>query len=231
MAQKMISSVNSTAMSVDDDEQQEMTRTKYFLDVPSSAMNNSMTTSDKNSHRNVFSTVNARNLFCAVKAKRKYEEKPRANCDLGMVSFFVEVDDQQYFDHLQLREVLLKLIPCRTYLLLFEKRNIKGICKLHMIFVTNKDPSNCSVRAIFRNAQQEISADGMKLHYKFVNLYSPLTYVKTMKSSVVCYECVRSKGARSIEKKKLGEISEFFKSCCSNSKNALMQDLKSHSSF
>ena len=138
MAQKMISSVNSTAMSVDDDEQQEMTRTKYSLDVPSSAMNNSTTTSDKNSLRNVFSTVNARNLFCAVKAKRKYDKKPRANCDLGMVSFFVEVDDQQYFDHLQLREVLLKLIPCRTYLLLFEKRNIKEICKLHMIFVTNK---------------------------------------------------------------------------------------------
>ena len=147
-----------------------------------------------------------------------------------MVSFFVEVDDQQYFDHLQLREVLLKLIPCRTYLLLFEKRNIKGICKLHMIFATNKDPSYCSVRAIFQNAQQEISADGMKLHYRFVNLFSPLTYVKTMKSSVVCYECVRSKGARSIEMKKLGKISEFFKSC-SNSKNALMQDLNSHSLF
>ena len=97
--------------------------------------------------------------------------------------------------------------------------------------MTNKDPSDCSVRVIFENAQQEISADGMKLHYKFVNLYSPLTYVKTMKSSVVCYECVRAKGARSIEKKKLGEISEFFKSCCSNSRNALMQDLNSHSSF
>ena len=87
MAQKMISSVNSTAMSVDDDDQQEMTRTKYFLDVPLSAMNNS-TTSDKDSFCNVFSTVNARNLFCTVKAKRKYDEKPRANCDLKMVSFF-----------------------------------------------------------------------------------------------------------------------------------------------
>ena len=117
-------------------------------------------------------------------------------------------------------EVLLKLISCRTYLLLFEKRNIKGICKLYMIFVTNKDPSDCSVCAIFQNAQQEISADGMKLLHKFVNLYYPLTYVKTRKSSVVCCECVRSKGARSIEKKKLGEISKFFKSCCSSSENA-----------
>ena len=87
MAQKLISSVNSTAMSVDDDEQQEMKQTKYSLDVPLSAMNNS-TTFDKNSLRNVFSTVNARNLFSTVKAKRKYDEKPRANCDLGMVSFF-----------------------------------------------------------------------------------------------------------------------------------------------
>ena len=59
-------------MSVNDDEQQEMMRTKYSLDVSLSAMNNSKTTtSDKNSLRNVFSTVNARNLFCAVKAKRK----------------------------------------------------------------------------------------------------------------------------------------------------------------
>ena len=100
-----------------------------------------------------------------------------------------------------------------------------------MIFVTNKDPSDFSVRAIFQKAQQEISADGMKLHYKFANWYSPLTYVKTMKSSVVFYECVCSKGARSIKKKKLGEISECFKSCSSNSKSALMQDLNSHSLF
>ena len=147
-----------------------------------------------------------------------------------MIFFFVELEDQQYFDHLQLCEVLLKLIPYRTCLLLFENRNTKGICKLHMIFVTNKDSRDCSVRVNFENAQQEISADGIKLHYKFVNLYSPLT-VKTMKSSMVCYECVRSKGARSIEKKKLGEISDFFKSFSRKSKNALMQDLNSNSSF
>ena len=108
----MISSVNSTAMSVDDDEQ-DMKQTKYFLDVPLSAMNNSKT-SQKNSVRNVFSTSNR-------------------------VSFFVEVKDQQYFDHLQLHEILSKLIPCRTCLLLFEKQNAKGICKLYMILVANTD--------------------------------------------------------------------------------------------
>ena len=78
----MISSVNSTAMSVGDNEQ-EMKYTNYFLDVPLSAMNNSKT-SDKNSVQNVFSTSNG-------------------------VSFFVEVKDQQYFDHLQLHEILSKL--------------------------------------------------------------------------------------------------------------------------
>ena len=72
----MVSSVNSTAMTVDD-EQQERKQTKYSLDVPLSAMNN-LTTSDKNSLRNVFSTVNARNLFSTVKAKQKYDEKSQA---------------------------------------------------------------------------------------------------------------------------------------------------------
>ena len=42
----MVSSKNSTAMSVNDE--QEMKQTKYSLNVPLSAMNN-LTTSDKNS--------------------------------------------------------------------------------------------------------------------------------------------------------------------------------------
>ena len=203
-----------------------MKQTKYSLDVPLSAMNNS-TTSDKNSLCKMFSTVNARNLFSTVKAKQKYDEKPRVNCDLGMVSFLLK----SMISNISIAFNCAKLILCRTYLLVFEKQNIKGICKLHMIFVTNKDPSDCSIRTIFQSAQQEISTDGMKLHYKFVNLYSPMTYLKTINSSLVCYKCLRSKGPRSIEKKKLGEISKFFKSSCSNSKNALMQDLNSHSSF
>ena len=76
-----------------------------------------------------------RNVFCAVKSKRKYKKKPQADSELGKISFFVEVENpQQYFDHLQLREVLLKLLPFQTCLLLFEKQNSKGICKIHMIF-------------------------------------------------------------------------------------------------
>ena len=94
----MISSVNSTAMSVGDNEQ-EMKHTNYFLDVPLSAMNNSKT-SDKNSVQNVFSTSNG-------------------------VSFFVKVKDQQYFDHLQLHEILSKLN--RTLNPAFKSQQVKNL--------------------------------------------------------------------------------------------------------
>ena len=65
--------------------------------------------------------MSIRNVFCAIKAKRKYKKKPQADSKLKMISFFVEVEEQQYFDHLQLREALLKLLSCQTCLLLFEK--------------------------------------------------------------------------------------------------------------
>ena len=64
----MIFSVNSTAMSVNNE--QEMKQTKYLLNVSLSAMKN-LTTSDKNSIWNVFSTVNVRNLSSTVQAKLK----------------------------------------------------------------------------------------------------------------------------------------------------------------
>ena len=48
---------------------------------------------------NTTDTTSIRNVFCAVKAKRKYEKKPQADSELGMISFFVEVEEQQYFDH------------------------------------------------------------------------------------------------------------------------------------
>ena len=35
----------------------------------------------------------------------------QADSELEMISFFVEVEEQQYFNHLQLRQVLLKLLP------------------------------------------------------------------------------------------------------------------------
>ena len=76
---------------------------------------------------NTTDTTLIRNVFCAVKTKRKYKKKPQEDSELGMISFFVEVEKQQYFDHLQLREVLLKLLPFQTCLLLFEKQNSKGI--------------------------------------------------------------------------------------------------------
>ena len=50
--------------------------------------------------------TSVRNVFCAVKSKRKYKKKPQADSEVGKISFFVEVENpQQYFDHLQLREV------------------------------------------------------------------------------------------------------------------------------
>ena len=125
--------------------------------------------------------TSVRNVFCAVKSKRKYKKKPQTDNELGKISFFVEVENpQQYFDHLQLREVLLKLLPFQMCLLLFEKQNSKGIRKIHMIFLAKTDPNECSVRIMFEKAQKKVLADGMKIYYKYINLYSPLTYVKTI---------------------------------------------------
>ena len=94
---------------------------------------------------NTTDTTLIRNVFCAVKTKRKYKKKPQ-DSELGMISFFVEVEKQQYFDHLQLREVLLKLLPFQTCLLLFETQNSKGIRKAYIIFLAETDPNKCSVR-------------------------------------------------------------------------------------
>ena len=136
-----------------------------------------------------------------MKAKRKYKKKPQADSELGMISFFVEVEEQQYFDHLQLREALLKLLPFQICLLLFEKQNSKGIRKVYMIFLAETDPKKYSVRVMFERAQKEVLADGMKLYYKYINLFSPLLYVETMKESFVAYECIRLENASDVEKK------------------------------
>ena len=179
--------------------------------------------------------TSVRNVFCAIKSNRLYctkSQKPQADSELGKISFFVEVENpQQYFDHLQLREVLLKLLPFQTCLLLFEKKNSKRIRKIHMIFLAKTDPNECSVCIMFEKAQKEVLADGIKIYYKYINLYSPLTYVKTMKRSLVTYECIRLKNASDTEKKRLCEISQFLASFCCNSKNSLMHDLNDHSLF
>ena len=169
-------------------------------------------------------------MFCAVKAKRKYKKKPQADSELGMIFFFVEVKEQQYFDHLQLREALLKLLSFQTCLLLFEKRNTKGIRKVYIIFLAKTDPNKCPVRAMFERAQKEILADGIKLYYKYINLFSVL-YVETMMRSLVAYECIRPENASDVEKKKLCEISQFLASFFTNSKNAVMPDLNDHLLF
>ena len=130
-----------------------------------------------------------RNVFCAVKFKRKYKKKPQADSKLGKISFLVEGENpEQYFDHLQLREVLLKLLPFQTFLLLFEKRNSEGICKIHIIFLAKTDPNESSVRLMFEKPQKEVLADKINIYYKYINLYSPLTYVKTMKRSLYLCE-------------------------------------------
>ena len=180
---------------------------------------------------NTTDTTSIRNVFCAVKTKRKYKKKPQEDSELGMISFFVEVEKQQYFDHLQLREVLLKLLPFQTCLLLFEKQNSKGIRKVYMIFLAETDPNKCSVRAMFERAQKEVLADKMKLYYRYINLFSPLLYVETMKESLAAYECIRLENASDVEKKKLCEISQYLASFSTNSQNAVMSDLNDHFLF
>ena len=49
---------------------------------------------------NATDTTSIQNVFCAVKAKRKYKKKPQADSELGMVYFFVKMEKQEYFDHL-----------------------------------------------------------------------------------------------------------------------------------
>ena len=137
---------------------------------------------------NATDTTSIRNVFCVVKAKRKYKKKPQEDSELGMISFFVEVEKQQYFDHLQLREVLLKLLPFQTCLLLFEKQNSKEIRKVYIIFLAETDPNKCSVRAMFERAQKEVLGDKMKVYYRYINLFSPLLYMEIMKESLVAYE-------------------------------------------
>ena len=94
-----------------------------------------------------------------------------------------------------------------------------------MIFLAKTDPNECSVRVMCERAQKEILADRMKLYYKYVNLYSPFTYVKTMKRSLVTYECICLKDASDTEKKRLCESSQFLAFFSTNSKNALSHDL------
>ena len=100
-----------------------------------------------------------------------------------------------------------------------------------MIFLTKTDLNECSVRVTFERAQKEVLADGMKIYYKYINLHSPFTYVKTMKRSLATYECIRLKNASNTEKKRLCEISQFLASFSGNSKNSLMHDLNDHSLF
>ena len=72
-----------------------------------------------------------------------------------------------------------------------------------MIFLAKTEPNECSVRIMFGKAQKEVLGDGMKIYYKYINLYSPLTYVKTMKRSLDTYKCIRLKNASDTEKKRL----------------------------
>ena len=84
---------------------------------------------------------------------------------------------------------------------------------------------------MFEKTQKEVLAEGIKIYYKYINLYSPLTYVKTMKRSLVTCECIRLKNASDTEKKRLCEIIQFLVSFCGNSNNSLMHDLNDYSLF
>ena len=111
------------------------------------------------------------------------------------------------------------------------KTKHQRIRKVYIIFLAETDPNKCSVRAMFERAQKEVLADGMKLYYKYINSFSPLLYVETIKESLVAYECIRFENASDVEKKKLCEISQFFASFSTNSKNAVMPDWNDHPLF
>ena len=91
---------------------------------------------------------------------------------------------------------------------------------------------------MFEKAQKEVLVDAMKLYYIYINLFSPLLYVETMKESFVAYECIRLENACDVEKKKLCKINQFlvflflsFSTFSTTSKNAVMPDLNDHPLF
>ena len=84
---------------------------------------------------------------------------------------------------------------------------------------------------MFERAQKEVLTDEMKLYYRYINLFSPLLYVETMKESLVAYEYIRLENASDVEKKKLCEINQFLASFSTNIKNAVMPDLNEHPLF
>ena len=90
----------------------------------------------------------------------------------------------------------------------FRKTKQQRNSKSYIIFLAETDPNKCLVRGMFERAQKEVLADGMKLYYKYINLFSPLLYVETMKKSLVAYEFIRLENASDVEKKKLCEISQ-----------------------
>ena len=161
----------------------------------------------------------------AVWGSKRINPRPQSCLCLTWSGYPSNDDDDE------LREALLKLLPFQTCLLLFKKQNTKGIRKVYIIFLAETDPNKCSVRAMFERAQKEVFADGMKLYYKCINLFSLLLYVETMKESLVAYECIRLKNASDVEKLKLCEISQFLASFSTNSKNAVMPDLNDHPLF
>ena len=123
----------------------------------------------------------------------------------------------------------MKLLPFQTCLLLFEKQNSKGIQKVYVIFLAKTDPNKCSVCATFERTQKDVLADGIKLYYKYINLFSPLLYVETMMRSLVTYKCICLESASDV--KKLCEIIQFLAFFSTNSKNVVMPDLNNHPLF
>ena len=101
-----------------------------------------------------------------------------------------------------------------------------------MIFFAKTDSNKSLFHVVCGRAQKKVLANGIKLYHKYyINLFSHLTYVKTMKRLLMSCKCIRPEGANEIEKKKVCKISQFLESFSCNSKNAFMFDLNDYSLF
>ncbi len=172
-----------------------------------------------------FPTVDYRTVFSGVKAKRKFDASPQATNSFTMISFFVQLNGKQYFDHLQLREIVLKILPFKNCILLFQKRTNDGPWRMQVVYV-KKGEGDCPVVTAFSNAKKEICIDDFRLRFAVLKIYSPKSYLKSTMTSVLTYEFVRPKMGDCDEKKLLSELVDVLKPLrVSSRKDVLMNDL------
>ena len=170
-------------------------------------------------------------MFLSVKAKRKPESTPQklnGSC-IFMITFFVELEGKRYFDHLQLHEILTKILPSNNCILLCPKKSRNGLHKLNVVIASQgSDPTQCPIIQTFEKAKQEVAKDNIYLTFKVVPLYSPQTYLKTVMATTLSYEFLRPKFADVLERKRLSQINDFLCSLRAPKKAILLSEPHEH---